>query len=173
MLKIDQTTQLTTPELQKLVHDLAWNEGYGCYTRAGFEKLIWPQIQAKAKWLIFFDVDDMHRLNDQHGYDGVNELIKKSLAMRASDFVAGQWFSGDEFVLCITDDPHRGDSNPIEFALRLAEIFFANGVSATFAIAPVTSDDLYTNVTPAHQVVQETKRHNKRGTISLVPGDER
>ena len=162
---------LTQQELIQLVHDLSWNDGYDCYTRAGFEKTIWPQVQAQAKYIIFFDIDDMHSLNEQHGYEGVNELIKESLTMRESDFMAGQWFSGDEFIVCVTDDPDRlYPSNPVEFASRLAEIFKDNGVPATFSVAPVISEDLYTNVAPAHHQVQEAKRTGRRGSINVVGG---
>ena len=106
----------TVEQLQALVKSLSWNDRYGCYTRAGFEKTIWPHIEAKARWIIFFDIDDMHALNVRHGSEGVNEMIKKSLAVRGSDFMAGQWFSGDEFIVCITDDdPKRDRSNPVEF----------------------------------------------------------
>src|SRR5690349_14942372 len=91
-------------KLQQEKEILAWNDGYGCFTRQGFEKLIWPSIVDHAKWIIFFDVDNMHELNQEHGYEGVNAIIKKSLSMRPGDFMAGQWFSGDEFILVITDD---------------------------------------------------------------------
>jgi GGDEF domain-containing protein len=161
-------------DLLNLVKALAWNDGYGCYTRQGFEKLIWPSIAEKAKWIIFFDIDHMHDLNEQHGYEGVNAIIKKSLAMRESDFMAGQWFSGDEFIVCITDDDASRDvSNPIEFCMRLSRIFQENGAPSTFAIAPVTSNDLMTNVTPAHQLCQDAKQKNNRGSISIAPGEPR
>lgn len=171
-MDIKQATQhLLMHELQDLVNDLAWNDGYGCYTRSGFEKLIWPQIQDEAKFIIFFDVDDMHGINALHGYDEANELIKESLAVRGSDYMAGQWFSGDEFIVVITDDPTRlHESNPMEFAARLREIFFEHNISATFAVAPVISTDLYTNVAPAHQLVQEAKNNGRRGTINEVGG---
>lgn len=161
---------LNKEQLEELVSALSWNDGYGCYTRAGFEKIIWPYIADKAAWIIFFDVDDMHGLNSAHGYEGVNAIIKKSLEMRASDVMAGQWFSGDEFIVCISDAPGRQPSNPIEFSLRLAETFIANGASATFAIAPVTSKDLFANVAPAHELCQKAKATGRRGTINIVEG---
>ena len=162
----------TYEQLQQLIKALAWNDGYGCYTRQGFEKLIWPTISEKAKFIIFFDVDNMHDLNREHGYEGVNAIIKQSLSMRETDFMAGQWFSGDEFIVVITDsDPTRIDaSNPMEFCMRLAGIFQQNGAPCTFAIAPVTSKDLFENVAPAHQLCQEAKARNDRGSISIVPG---
>jgi GGDEF domain-containing protein len=158
----------------KALTDLAWNEGYGCYTRQGFEKLIWPGIADQAKWIIFFDVDNMHDLNKEHGYEGVNAIIKKTLAMRAGDFMAGQWFSGDEFIVVVTDEDSRGEaSSPKEFSIRLAHLFLENGASATFTVAPVVSNDLMTNVMPAHQLCQKAKAHLQRGTISFVPGEPR
>lgn len=164
----------TKSDLQKLVDALAWNDGYGCYTRPGFEKMVWPRIVSQAKWIIFFDVDDMHTLNATHGYEGVNAIIRQSLQMRESDFMAGQWFSGDEFIIVITDEtPNRQASNPIEFAARLAEIFKTNGAPATFAVVPVTSQDLFENVTPAHKLVQNAKDSNRRGGINVPALDPR
>jgi len=161
-------------ELEAIIKSLSWNDGYGCYTRAGFEKTIWPNIEAKARWIVFFDIDDMHTLNTQHGYAGVNELIKKSLEVRGSDFMAGQWFSGDEFIVCITDDdPKRDASSPIDFCVRLSEVFRSNGVPATFVIAPVQSNDLFAIVAPAQAACQEAKANFLRGTISILPGEPR
>lgn len=164
------TKKLNKQQLQELVNSLAWNDSYGCYTRAGFEKMIWPTIADKAKWIIFFDIDQMHALNTEHGYDGVNAIIKKSLSMRASDFMAGQWFSGDEFIVCITDDPARSISDPMSFCERLAADFRENNVPATFGIAPVASRNLSENVEPAHRLVQVAKDENRRGTITVVGG---
>jgi GGDEF domain-containing protein len=159
-------------DLQRLVRTLAWNEAFGCFTRQGFEQMIWPSIADEAKWIIFFDVDNMHDLNQQHGYEGVNAIIKKSRSMRGGDFMAGQWFSGDEFIVVITDqDLDREASNPIGFSIRLAHLFAENGAPATFAVAPVISSDLMTNVEPAHRVCQAAKEHLQRGTISIVPGE--
>lgn len=165
--------EYTNEDLYKLVQALAWNDGYGCYTRQGFEKLVWHTITKKARWVIFFDIDNMHDLNARHGYEGVNKIIKKSLTIRGSDFMAGQWFSGDEFIVIITDDPGRDISNPVEFCMRLKGIFEKNGAPATFAIAPVVSDDLLTNVMPAHELCQAAKARNDRGSINIVPGEPR
>lgn len=164
--------QLDSDELRELVHALAWNEAYGCYNRTGFQHLVWKEIADQAKWIIFFDVDYMHDLNQAHGYEGANVIIKKSIAKRESDYMAGQWFSGDEFIICITDDdPNRKPSNPIEFCARLAEAFLENGASATFAVAPVVSEDLLTNVAPAQKLCQEAKENNRRGSINVVEGN--
>jgi len=160
--------QRTKKQLKELVNALAWNDGYGCYTRAGFEKLVWPEIADNARWIIYLDVDDMRGLNAAHTHEGVNSLIKKSLAVRASDYVAGQWFSGDEFIICITEDQSRESSDPVALCARLKEAFLENGVPATFGIAPVISKTLLHNVEPVDQLVQAAKNENRRGQIYEV-----
>ena len=172
--QLERLQGMNRGELEELIQALAWNQEYGCYTRAGFEEIIWPAIANKARWVIYFDIDEMRLLNAVHTHAGVNALIKKSLAMRESDYVAGQRYSGDEFIVVITDDdPGRRASNPIELCARLAEFLRENGLSATFAGAPVLSDDLAENVEPAVKLVEIAKAENKRGVIRIVPGDPR
>lgn len=165
--------ELNRSQLEQLIRDLAWNDEYGCYSRAGFQELIWPGIAAIARWIVFFDIDEMGNLNKVHSHAGVNMRIKKSLTMRTSDYLTGQRYSGDEFIIVVTDAPGRRASNPIELCARLAESLRENGLSATFAIAPVISDDLTQNVEPAVKEVEIAKSKNQRGSIRIVPGDPR
>ena len=168
------TKKLNEQQLEDMVQALAWNDEYGCYTRPGFEKLIWPEISSKAQWIAYFDIDDMGKLNAAYTHAGVNAIIKKCLTMRASDFMTGQRYSGDEFIICITDDaPGRRESNPIELCSRLLEAMRENGISATFAIAPVISDHLVENVEPAVKLVEIAKHENRRGSISIAEGHPR
>ena len=160
--------KLNNQQLQELVLDLAWNDRFGCYSRPGFEKVIWPQIAEDAEWIIFFDIDDMHTLNERHGYDGVDALIKKSLSVRSTDYVASQWQSGDEFLICLTRNKGRVTSDPVALCERLNEQFIENSVPATFGIAPVTSKELTENVRPAAELVREEKKANRRGRINQV-----
>lgn len=172
--KKTMTDKLNAQQLEDLVQTLAWNDEYGCYTRAGFEKVIWPKIAQDAKWIAYFDIDDMGRLNETYTHAGVNDIIKKCITMRASDFLTGQRYSGDEFIICITDnDPQRRESNPIELCSRLLEAMRENGISATFAIAPVISDRLVENVEPAVKLVEIAKQENRRGSISIADGHPR
>ena len=164
------TKKLNKTQLQELVNSLAWNDGFGCYTRAGFEKMIWPQIADEAEWIIFLDVDEMHSLNGMHGYDAVDAKIKKSLTLRATDYVAAQWQSGDEFLICLTRNEGRTPSHPVALCERLREEFIENGVPATFGIAPVTSKELIENVKPAYELVRAEKAANRRGTITMAGG---
>jgi GGDEF domain-containing protein len=161
--------QLSTEQLQTLVDSLAWNDGFGCYTRAGFEKLVWPEIAHQAKWIIYFDVDGMHDLNEAFGgYEQVDAMIKEALSiLRSTDFVAGQWKSGDEFLVCITDlnrGPHE-ESIPMGLVDRLKAALALQGLSATFAVVQVTSKDLAANVKAAVDMVYGAKKSGRRGSV--------
>ena len=165
-MKSDKIVKHTKIELLDLVDALAWNDSFGCYTRPGFEKLIWPEIADQASWIIYFDIDNMHDLNSQHTHDGVDAMIKKSLAMRETDYVAGQWKSGDEFVICITEDGSREEaSDPNLLCERLWANFLENGLPATFGITRVTSKNLIENVKSATAIVELAKKENRRGRI--------
>ena len=158
----------TLQELEKLIRALAWNENFGCYTRAGFEKMIWPEIAQRARWIIYFDVDDVHMLNEELGsYEPVDAMIKQVLAtLRLTDFVAGQWKSGDEFLICLVESDQqlplirsqREHIDPKGMMERLIDELQKQGLTATFAIVPVLSNDLSMNVKPAVDQVYAGKK---------------
>jgi GGDEF domain-containing protein len=147
------------------IDQLSWNAAYGCYTREGFLREKWPQIAGTVKWIIYFDIDNMNKLNEKYGHSGVDARIKESLQVRGSDFVAGQRYSGDEIFVCITEDDSRDPVNADMFCERLKETFSKNGVPATFAVVEVTSTDLIENFERAVQLVEEAKKANGRGRI--------
>jgi GGDEF domain-containing protein len=155
-------------QLEELVQSLAWNDGFGCYTRPGFEKTVWTRIATEAKWIIYFDIDDMHYLNEAFGsYDPVDAMLHKVLGVvRETDYVAGQWKSGDEFLVCITEDGSREvQTDPYAMVERLKDELNKQGMSATFAVVPVTSLQLSVNVKPAIDKVYAAKSHGQRGSV--------
>jgi FOG: GGDEF domain len=154
------TNELSNDELKELVHKLSWNDGFGCYTRAGFEQLVWPMIRDRARWILYFDLDNIHALNESFGsYEPVDRMVKQVLStVRSTDYVAGQYKSGDEFLVCITESDARGTLNPEGMQERLIVELAKHGISATFAIVPVTSLDLATNVKPAVDMVYAVKK---------------
>jgi len=152
-------------ESDALIRALAWNDGFGCYTRAGFEKMIWTEIAEKARYIVYFDVDDVHALNEKFGsYDPVDAMIKQALAVvRLTDYVAGQWKSGDEFLVCLTEEAQPSDSlrteiDPLAMVNRLEDALKRQGLSATFAVVPVTSHDLRAAMKPAVDMVYQEKK---------------
>ena len=145
---------------QKIIHKLSWNEGFGCHTRAGFEHVIWPLIAHRTRFLIFFDINGMHALNESHGsYGPVDAMIKQVLSVvRTTDYVCGQVKSGDEFVIALTEDDARPSVDPEGLRDRLVQEFARHGMSAMFAIVPVKGTDLVENLTPAIDQVYEQKK---------------
>jgi len=166
----------TKEDLQKLVRELSWNDAFGCYTQRGFEKMIWPGIAEDARWLIFFDLDNIHALNEMHGgYDPVDAMVKLGLSvLRWTDLVAAQVKSGDEFLVCMTEsDPQsavgsrqldqREGLDPERLKERLSNSLKLAGLSATFSIVPVISADLMTNLKPAIDDVYAQKKSRPGG----------
>ena len=149
----------TLEESHQLIRTLAWNNAFGCFTRLGFENWIWPGIADQAKWIIYFDIDDVHALNAKYGsYDPVDAMISSVLAaVRMTDYVAGQWKSGDEFVVCITEDGSREPSDPEGFKDRLVVELAKQGMTATFSIVPVVTKSLLATVGTAVRQVYEIK----------------
>jgi GGDEF domain-containing protein len=162
-MNIDTIISIYSPEeLKALARKLAWNPGFGCYTRLGFENLIWPAIRKDARWIIFFDVDGVHALNERfNGYEVVDSMIRRTFeTVRSTDYVAGQLKSGDEFVICITDSANRAgeEVDPAGLVNRLIKELQKHGLTATFAVVPVTSPDLAKNIKPAVEEVYAAKK---------------
>jgi GGDEF domain-containing protein len=156
-------SQRRIAELEEKLHQACWDEDYGCHNRKGLELLVWPEIKTRARWLVFFDLDYLHDLNEKMGgYPPVNAMIRQVLAsVRSSDHKACRWQSGDELLLVITETETRkvDDISVAEgMVKRLQKALAAQGMNATFAIVPVKSMDLVENVTPAIEKVFELKK---------------
>lgn len=147
-------------ELMALAKRLAWNPSFGCFTRLGFEHLVWPAIREQARYIIYFDVDSVHQLNEHFGsYDVVDRMIRGVFeAVRHTDYKAGQYQSGDEFLICLCENKAREELNPQGMANRLIKELKQHGLTATFAVAEVTSPDLATNIKPAIEEVFAAKK---------------
>lgn len=144
----------------ELIHRLAWNHRFGCYNRQGFEYVKWPEIAAETRFLVFFDLDHLHELNEQYeSFAPVDAMIKEALSIvRKTDCICGQLNSGDEFVIALKETQERRESNPAGLIHRLVESLAKQGMSATFAVAEVKSLDLMENLAPAIAEVKAAKR---------------
>jgi hypothetical protein len=159
--------KLSKEKLMSLVTDMGWNDAMGCHTRAGFEKWIWPEIYPEARFLVYFDVDGVHRINKQHkSYDPFDAMMKQVLgAVRTTDIVSCQYKSGDEYLLCLCES-HSADRrqklDPEGLVKRLTEELARQGLTATFTYTEVKSPVLTENVNPLADKVLELKE--ARGT---------
>ena len=159
----------TPEESDALIRALAWNDAFGCYSKAGFKKLIWPEIAKDARTIIYFDVDGVHDINNaNNGYDAFDAMMREVLAiLRLTDYVAGQLNSGDEFLICLVENKSqpgelRQGIDPQAMMQRLIDELKRHGLTATFAVVPVISPDLDINLKPAIEEVFLAKK--ARGT---------
>jgi GGDEF domain-containing protein len=158
--------QRINAQKDELIHKLAWYQNYGCYNRGGLEHVKWPEKAHKAVWIVYFDVDGVHEINEQHGtYDAFNAMMKDVLSkFRSDEMFAAIYNSGDEFILCITEEPaatendRRKKIDPEKVVKRLTEELARHGLTAIFAIEPVKSLLLEDNVKPAADRVLAAKK---------------
>ena len=145
---------------QELIHKLSWNEAMGCNTSLGLEHVVWPDKAHQTRFVVFFDVDGVHDLNQKHGtYDAFDAMIKKVLStVRSSDVVARQWNSSDEFLVCMIESPGRPTPTPEGLVNRLTEELAKHGLTAIFESEEVKSSILKENVKPAADRVLKAKR---------------
>jgi hypothetical protein len=161
----------TPEELNALIRALAWNDAFGCYSKAGFKKLIWPEIAEDARWIIYFDVNGVHEINElNNGYEAFDAMMRDVLSiLRLTDYVAGQLNSGDEFLICLIEKKAqqpgelRQAIDPQAMMQRLIDELKKQGLTATFAIVPVVSMDLDINLKPAISEVFLAKKARGKG----------
>ncbi len=91
-------------QLQDQISQLSMDPVFGMWTRSAF--LQFSQVMPRSlRVVVFLDLDNLHKLNDQHGYEEVNRRIRAifSIPFRRSDLIA-RWFSGDEIVILFDAD---------------------------------------------------------------------
>lgn len=103
---------------------------YGILTRAAFE--IEKRKVKHGQYVVFGDIDRMHEMNTQYGYEVVNEKIREALQIRSGDLLlTSLYFSGDEIIFVINGDP-QGFCNRIVESFRNQEL----GITLAFASIP-------------------------------------
>ena len=150
--------ELSKDELINLVEVLKIDPTYGVYSRASLE-LSPPQ----GECIIFWDIDNMHTLNAELSYQGVDEKIKR--VCRRIREVDGhlriiRWYSGDEFIYSCNNSDALGAAN------RILSMFAAEGIGITVGVASVKGDQWLSAVTRASSFVQRAKFVERRGTIN-------
>lgn len=131
------------------MRSLLIDSAYGCGTRRALERA-WGGRGV----VLFFDIDDMHALNDAYDYEGVDQRIRSALtaACRKGEATAYRWASGDEFAVTLP--------SPAVAALvqrRLEAELAARGITAMYGAA-VARRSLVATVKAASDQVQAQKR---------------
>ena len=148
-------------ELKSRLHRAGYDESFGMLTRQGLENAI-ERLPRGDYQVVFIDLDDMHGLNAQIGYEAVNKRVRGTFNpdwnLRKSDII-GRWFSGDEIVLVLSTD-HDG-------AQMIAESFLDeahnNGLGFTYSISSWYSDmDTIDNIVADLSRQVMSQKENKR-----------
>lgn len=108
--------------------------------------------------IVFVDIDGMHDLNAQLGYDQVNARIRQAFRIRQSDaLIICRWFSGDEILVVTRPGDGAGLSDRLLARMRdcglSATVCVSRGAGYTQAIATAA----------AH--VQQAKQSGRRGQV--------
>jgi GGDEF domain-containing protein len=132
---------------------------YGILTRLGGERR-WKHLRSKyeAFEVVFLDVDDLHQMNKQLGYEEVDRRLRSALNFRQEDIVMARWYSGDEIVAIVPKGDGAG------FAQRLLRNLQSQQLSATFGIVPA-EPALADAVRRAMEVVAAAKANGQRGIV--------
>ena len=119
----------------------------------------WHHRPHNVDTVIFFDIDNIHRHNEQWGYADTDARIRAVMS-RINHVWLFRWFSGDEFgLLCSALDAPG-------FAARVERLLQAEGMTATFGIAPIVDNNLRASMSRAAALVQAAKSRNMRGTTN-------
>ncbi|MBD2771213.1 diguanylate cyclase domain-containing protein [Iningainema tapete] len=132
---------------------------FGCLTRQGIDAY-WQSIKRKDNLsLVFLDIDNMHQLNSNLGYQEVDRRLNRIFSMVRKDEALGRWYSGDELVMLINRYEAMQAANRLKTALN------AEGISATFGVVKAEGEYLYDVVKKASALVQTSKNKGIRGVI--------
>lgn len=157
-------------ELEHQIATLEHHEQFDIPRRPVLERR-WRNLDQHESRLIFFDLDGLNKLNATYGYAEVDRRIAATFAALQADTRPDtqvyHWQQGDEFVaLC-----PAGDAEGL--VCRIQALLWANGLSASFAIVPV-SICLRTTVEAATKRLKAAGRKERgkgrRGIIVLEDG---
>ena len=150
--------QVRTTELEAALEAAYKDPEFLILNRTGIDAR-WHHRPHDVDTVIFFDIDDIHSHNEQRGYADTDARIRTVMS-RINHVWLFRWFSGDEFgLLCSALDAPG-------FVARVGRLLQAEGMTATFGIAPIVDNDLRASMSRAAALVQEAKSKNMRGTTN-------
>lgn len=148
-------------ELEAENRRLAIAPSFNVLTRAATE-IKWEKVNKENKAFVFFDIDNLHALNESLGYDEVNRRIDEGLSGFRRSELLGLVFSGDEFACVI---------NRVEVWSAISRVrreMADLGITFTAAICPIVSDSFESHYQATKAVVTKLKSKGKRNTYTLA-----
>ncbi len=134
---------------------------FGIYSRYGIERIV-QQWRRQPMFLIFGDLDHIHELNEEHGYEAVDRSVRTAFQEIKERLEPGmllaRWYSGDEWILVFRRDPAK-------YLDLIISTFKDEGISLTLAMSHTRefNGKLGDLVYPAAKKVARAKKYNNRG----------
>jgi len=152
------TLQVRISELEAALEAAHQDPEFMIFNRTGIDAR-WHHRPHDVDTVIFFDIDNIHSHNEEWGYADTDAHIRAVMS-RINHVWLFRWFSGDEFgLLCSALDAPG-------FAARVERLLQAEGMTATFGIAPIIDNNLRASMSRAAALVQAAKSKNMRGTTN-------
>ena len=116
---------------------MAWDQSYGCFTRATFN-LMYPMLRKLGYTLLAGDIDKFKAHNTAHGHEEVNRMVARSVrrffqCCRLGDIVF-RLYSGDEFIIATKA------RNTEAMISNIQSSFAAEGMTITLVVVAETLD---------------------------------
>lgn len=178
---LEDRVQARTAELQEAHDDLERLAHYDSLTQLPNRRLFYNSLNAflsRAKRfnslaaLLFIDLDGFKAVNDTHGHDSGDELLRQvaqrlTKIVRESDMVAR--LGGDEFTIILGDlhDIHDADAVAVKIIEAIQREFDVLGASVRIgssigvAVYPLHAEDRDTLLKVADDLMYEVKKTGK------------
>ena len=154
-------------EIQELEHDLIHDYLTGLKTRAFFEEEIRVYLEAisqndrgkRKEWfgfknisVVFFDIDHFKQVNDNHGHE-IGDKVLKTVAtaikesLRSGD-TAARWGGEEMIVSLLGANEEDAKQKAEEIRSRVGELNFDGGLAVTISagVASAQKEELLENV---------------------------
>jgi GGDEF domain-containing protein len=156
----------------KTINQYRTDHAYGCYTRNCLELEIWPAVAASVKYVVFADLDQMHKANERYGYASVDKRIRTAINTgREMDIAVARWYSGDELVFIVPEGPRSG--NPIAFCERIQSRLQKQGLSATFGVVEIRGYETKNPKRAVNRAARLVQKAKKNGLRAIIQAEKR
>ena len=152
-MKTKAQLQAQLKQLEAELKELSQDKAYGGLTRPALE-IEHRKRSDECQYVVFLDLNNVHALNELHGQDKMDEMIRTAFAITIRDtdlILFGRWKSGDEVAFLIKGDPQG-------FMSRLHNDLNTNGLSAMADYASIENNDLIAAVKIASDKVFALKK---------------
>lgn len=114
---------------------LLWDRQYQCWSQSTWE-LVRPALSGIVRVfdVVYFDIDNMHQHNSQHGWDNVDRALRAAFSHRRRTDILFRYKKGDELIAFVPKGDGQWFAERMQSDLRTA--FPGIAISATFCVAP-------------------------------------